>query len=93
MEGGMEGGREGGREGGEEGREGGREGREGGREILLRVREPRRGSYSACSLGAMEHVLITCHLPYRHDNLTIASIPGMDRDGTKTAFLVSPEEK
>ena len=55
--------------------------------------EGRGGAYSAGSLGPIEHVLITCHLPYCHDNFRIASVPGVDGHWTKTAFLVSPKRR
>ena len=50
-------------------------------------------AYSAGSLGAVEHVLVPRHLPYRHDNLGVASVPRLYGDWPKTSFLVSPRER
>ena len=47
------------------------------------------GSYLVGSLSAVEHVLVSSHLPYRCDNLGVAAVPGQHRHRTKPhPFLV-----
>ena len=47
------------------------------------------GSYFVGSLRAVEHVLVSGHLPYRRDNLGVAAIPGQHCHRTKPhPFLV-----
>ena len=47
------------------------------------------GSYLHGSLCAVEHVLVSGHLPYRLDNLEVAAVPGQHRHRTKSnSFLV-----
>ena len=50
------------------------------------------GAHSTSPLGAIEHVLVSCHLPYCHDNLGTGAIPGIHRHRAQTALLISPEE-
>ena len=36
-----------------------------------------------CSFRAVEHVLVPCHFPYRHDDLGVGTVPRVHSDRSK----------
>ena len=45
-------------------------------------------TYFGGPLGAIEHVLVPSHLPDRHDNLGVGSVPGVDDHRPKANALL-----
>ena len=44
-------------------------------------------THPSCPLRPVEHVLVTCHLPYGYDDLWAAAVPGVDWHRTQETTL------